>query len=185
MNSKIDQYTKILLIFPAGAILFFILGGWKLAVAYMLIWIDKILLGFFYTKTGVDVIFYIEFITITTILVGLHYPPIPAFLFMLLVPLVLNSVKQLIKPSDTGGAFLLPSFNNFVDGILAAVVHSMKGQGLLIIMLIVQAIKHPSCLLYERIANPDKPPEIRIIFQIIFNFWLALYLQDMTVFSPL
>ncbi len=183
MSTRILSDPRVLATLPIGITLFFVLGGWMLALAYILIWIDKIPLRLFYIKTGLDAILYIEFITISTIFIGLHYAPVTAFLFLFLVPLALNSMRQFMMPADIGGGFIVPSFDNIIDGVLAAVMHLMKNMGLVTIMLIVQAIKHPLHIKFERTADPSKPPEVKVIFQTIFNFAIAIYLQDFSVFN--
>ena len=183
MPVRILSDPRVLATLPAGIILFFVLGGWMLALAYILIWIDKMPLRLFYIKTGLDAILYIEFITISTIFIGLHYAPVTAFLFMFLVPLALNSIRQFMMPADIGGGFIVPSFDNIIDGVLAAVMQLMKNMGLVTIMLIVQVIKHPLHIKFERTADPSKPPEVKVMFQTIFKFAIAVYLQDLSLFN--
>lgn len=183
MPARILSDPKVLATLPVGIALFFLIGGWMLALAYILIWIDKLPLRILYIKTGLDAVFYIEFITISTIFIGLHYAPVTAFLFMFLVPLALNSMRQFMMPTDIGGGFIMPSFDNIIDGVLAAGMQLLKNMGLVTIMLIVQVIKHPLHIKFERTADPSKPAEVKVIFQTIFNFAIAIYLQDFSVFN--
>lgn len=173
---------RILSTLPLGAMLFLFLGGWKLSIAYIVIWLDKLPLAMIYTKTGIDAVICPELVTIATIFVGMNYSLTPAFLFSFFVPLLLGSIKQFILPADMGSPFFVPSFQNFLDGLIAAIANLMKSHGLFSIMAVSMIVKHPLNLWFERIANPAKPLEINFISKIIFNLALASYMQGWAIF---
>ncbi|RLG14581.1 MAG: hypothetical protein DRN71_02905 [Candidatus Nanohalarchaeota archaeon] len=183
--SNMSTHLKVVLTLPIGMLLCFIFGGGVLVFAYLLIWVDKIPLGIFYTKTGIDAVFYIEFTTLAAIIVGLNYSLWTGFFFMSLVPLGLNSIRQIMKPADfTDVSFILPTFKNFLDGIVAMVAHSMVGYGLFWIMVVVQIVKHPLSVWFDRISSPESIPQAKLFFQTVFNLALAVYLKEWAVFNP-
>lgn len=183
--SYVYAHLKVVLTLLIGLLLCFILGGWILAFAYLLIWVDKIPLGIFYARTGIDAIFYIEFTTLAAIVVGLNYSLWMGFLFMSLVPLGVNSIRQFMMPTDvTDVSFILPSFKNLLDGAAAVVAYFMKGCGLFWIMVVVHIVKMPLSVWFDRISSPEGIPQARLFFQTVFNLALAVYLKEWAMFNP-
>ncbi|MCK4550363.1 MAG: hypothetical protein KAT91_00235 [Candidatus Aenigmarchaeota archaeon] len=179
---KRNRDLTILLTLVAGLLLFFIIGGWKLAAAYGVLWFNNILLELFYAKSGANAFVYVEFVTITTIFVGMHYSLSTAFFFSLFVPLALTSIRMFIAPTDIG-SFFLPSFANFLDAFVAVIAHLLRNQGLFTIMVVVLLIKHSLSLKSEKFTELQKPYlKLNILLQIVFNLLLAYYLNDWILF---
>ena len=159
--------------FVFGSLLLYVLGGPGLAAIYAILWADKVLLGF----AGVIRYAGIEFTTMVTILTGMLFGPVLAFIFIIIVIPILHAIKFIALPLyEPDWPLFVPHYYNFVDAIGASVAGMAAGLPLLwimILVLIARGIMYPFIdfyLLDKGINFFTIPPTA------IFNLLLAWYL---------
>jgi len=145
--------------------------GAAAAVIFALVFIQKLLSGFF---DGINDELGVEFITVPMILAGMIYGPMPAFLFGFFGLPFFECVRWAIKTPALSGGWppIIPSPDVLVDAIVGAAA------GILLIFIpIVWA--GPICVIMKGIMAPIKdslvygvPPRPTIAINVLFNIFL-------------
>ncbi len=113
---KINKALLLLLTLLVGAGLFYLIGGFVLAAVYVLIWIDKIVI------INTLKYFGIELTTMATLMLGIAYGPIAAFIFGIVVIPLLHSMRFVLLPlQQPDWPLFVPHPNNVVDALGGAV----------------------------------------------------------------
>ncbi|MBI4019488.1 MAG: hypothetical protein HY364_04505 [Candidatus Aenigmarchaeota archaeon] len=152
-----------------GAALLYLLGGIALAAVYAILWIDKIVLG----MLGPIRYLGVEFTTLATIILGISYGPLPAFLFSIIVIPLLHSSKYLFLPlPQPEWPFFIPHPNNIVDAIgalCAGILWVIGIKELLILTAIVVIIKDAGYGISEKMMFGKPVDYFSAAMYLIFN----------------
>ncbi len=142
-----------------------------IAIIYAVLWFDKIILGI-----GPVHRFGIELTTIATVMLGIIFGPVIAFIFTIIsVPILYGLRYMLIPSSPPEWPLFTPSPYNFVEAIGAAVAGILAQQSFLLIFIGVWIAKEIIYVAVDRLAG--KPPDIVYpVFNAIFNAVLIIYL---------
>ncbi len=151
--------------------IFSLFSGMLLGIIFLLIWIDKILLGVMELPGRVG----IELITISTVLLGIGYGPVVGFLFaLIMIPLVEGVKYEITKIPSSDWPPFVPSPDHFADAAIAVLASLLVGMNLLLIMVICLAVK--GVLKYFSALMIGKPPDfLNIIFSFAFNVFIVVY----------
>ena len=156
-----------------GAALFYLIGGLAMAAAYAILWIDKIIFG----MLGPIRYLGVEFTTIGTIILGIAYGAIPAFLFSIIVIPLLHSSKYVFLPlPQPEWPFFIRHPNNIVDAIgalCAGILWAVGIKELLILTAIVVIIKDAGYGISEKMMFGKPIDYFSAVMYLIFNALLA------------
>ena len=159
-------------LFLGTALLYFI-GGPAMAVAYAILWLDKIVFG----MLGPIRYLGVEFTTIGTIILGIAYGPVAAFLFSIVVIPLLHSSKYVFLPlPQPEWPFFIPHPNNIVDAIgalCAGLLWALGVKELLILTAIVVIIKDAGYGVSEKMMFGKPVDYFSAVMYLIFNGLLA------------
>ncbi|MBI2971482.1 MAG: hypothetical protein HYY37_03650 [Candidatus Aenigmarchaeota archaeon] len=153
-----------------GAAFSLLWGGAPLAVLFVLLAFDKIILGMggILRKIG------IEFTTILTIFIGVMYGPVFAFFYTLLIIPVFHAIKFFFIPMQPDWPLFVPAPYNFADAIGAALAAFMKDFFIGYIMFFVVIEKIVVYALADRLMF-GKPVDIfGAVTYFVFNMAIAL-----------
>ena len=169
---KTRNIGLLALSFILGYGIFYLLGGHILAAIFAVLWFDKVLIG----VSGIVHKFGIEFTTIATILMGLIYGPIIAFVMSIIILPVLYGIRYVLLPiAPPEWPLFVPSPQNLVEAIGAAVAGLLVGFPLLTIFLAVFVIKEVAYVIADRLIG--KPPDIIYpVVNFVFNLLIVFYL---------
>ncbi len=154
----------------AGFLLSYFLSGIALALIFLLIWVDKAIIGY----TGILHRFGIELTTVTTVFLGLLFGALFAFVFSLVVIVLAHGFKRISFPSMPGEwPPFVPYPYNFIDAVGAATAAIVK-MSVLPALLIVLAVKVVLYIIVDRMAFGKPPDFIGGMTNVVFN--LAVFL---------
>ncbi|TAL48275.1 hypothetical protein EPN87_00905 [archaeon] len=122
MNSSVKVLLLQTAILAVVSTLFYFLVGPRLAVIFVLIWVDKALIPLL-RFAGY---FGFEMATLPAILIGMSYGPMFGFLFSTVAVAIIGGILNIISwrivsPLDIGWPPLLPSPDHFIDGIVSVI----------------------------------------------------------------
>lgn len=164
----------LVLSFIVGYAVFYLIGGHVLAAIFSVLWFDKIIIG----TAVLPHKFGVELTTIATILMGIIYGPVIAFFLTLILLPILYGLKYVLLPlTPPEWPLFVPSPQNLVDAIGAAVAGLLMGFDLLIIFIGVFIIKEITYLIVD--FSIGKPPDV--IYpgvNFIFNLLIVLKLGE-------
>ena len=126
-----------LAVLGGGTVVSYVIGGVTLAVIFMLLAFDKIILGL----TGMLRRIGIEITTILTIFLGLLHGPVFAFFFTLLLVPFFHAIKFFFVPLQPDWPLFVPAPYNVADAAGAAVAALLKDLAVTHIMLVVILVK--------------------------------------------
>lgn len=126
-----------ILILAAVSTVFYFYVGPALAVIFTIIWVDKALIPLLKFAGN----FGFELATIPMALVGIVYGPVFGFVFGFLIVTFVGGILYMISwkispPIDIGWPPLVPSPDNLIDGLVAAVAGSLAGLPFIMAMTI-------------------------------------------------
>ncbi len=158
--------------FVLGYAFFYLLGGHVLAAIFAVLWFDKIIIGL----SGIVHKFGIEFTTIATILMGIIYGPVIAFAMIIIIVPILYGLRYMLLPLvPPEWPLFVPSPQNLVEALGAAVAGLLAGFPLLTIFLAVFMVKEIAYVVTDRIIG--KPPDlIYPVVNFIFNLLIIINL---------
>ena len=141
-----------------------------LAVIYAVLWFDKIILGIGPVHT-----FGIELTTIATVLLGIIFGPVIAFIFTIVFIPFFYTLKYMLLPlPQPEWPFFVPSPYNLVEAIGAATAGVLAQQSPLIVFVGVWIIKEITYVIVDKFTG--KPPDIVYpVFNAIFNAVMIVY----------
>ncbi len=150
--------------------IFSLFSGLLLGIIFILLWIDKIILGIL----GLPGKFGIEFVTISTVLLGMEYGPINGFVFALIVIPLVEGAKYNITGLPSEWPPFVPSPDHVIDGTVAVIAWLLLGFELLIVVIICLIAKY--AMQYAKSFLMEKPPDILyMVFTFVFNVFLVIY----------
>lgn len=167
---------NLLLLIPLslviGIFIYFLIGGYILAIVFFLIWLDNLVLRFLIPgMTG------IEFITLGTVLAGIVAgPTVGAILMFITIPLI-GGIRSVILPSMSDIPPFVPAPANIIDALVAFTAGYLSHAPLTLLL--------PLLLLLKILANAriektiyDKPINIteavaKFIFNVIFIYFFG------------
>ena len=162
-----------------GFLISWFFAGIVLAVVFLMIWIDKSIIGY----AGILHKFGIEITTIATIFLGLTHGPLFAFFFTLIVVVVAHGFRHIAFPSaPTEWPPFVPYPYNFIDAA-GAVVASIVRLPILHTLLIVLLVKVILYIIIDRIAFGKPPDFVGGVTNVAFN--LAIFLPISQFFLSL
>jgi hypothetical protein len=169
---KIRNVGLMALSFVLGYAVFYLLGGHVLAAIFAVLWFDKTIIGL----SGIVHKFGIEFTTIATILMGIIYGPIIAFVMSIILLPVLYGIRYVLLPiAPPEWPLFVPSPQNLVEAIGAAIAGMLAGFPLLTIFLAVFIVKEIAYVVADRAIG--KPPDIIYpVVNFVFNLLIILNL---------
>src|SRR3989338_8436955 len=103
--------------------IFSLFSGLLLGIIFLIIWVDKIILGIM----GIPGRFGIEFVTISTILLGLEYGPVIGFLFAIIIIPVVEGAKSKMTGLPAEWPPFVPSPDHAVDALVAVLASFLGG----------------------------------------------------------
>lgn len=181
---KAKDYLVSLLMLVLGLILFSILGGLKLSVVYLMLWIDKVIIG----KLKIPLEFGIELFSIPAIIVGISYGPAVGFFFgFLLIPLIggiLDITISMVSGAhllDTGSEPLLPSMQSIITGIIAAIAGFLNPLIPFFFIVLVCVIVRFVINIIKDIIMGEPPKIIAYTVNLGLNIAIAFFLQEIFV----
>lgn len=168
-----------------GLAIFGVIGGLKLAAVFLMLWIDRVIIG----KLKVPLEFGIELYSLPAIIVGVVYGPSMGFFFgFLIIPIIggiLDITISLLSGShlmDTGWEPLIPSMESIISGMIA-VVGGFLGplMPFLYVVMICIGVRFIINVLKDVVMQ--QPPKI-ISYLINFglNVGIAFFLQGVFIF---
>ena len=160
----------LIIAMAVGFLLSFFLSGIVLAMIFLLIWLDKTIIGY----AGILHKFGIEITTITTVFLGLLFGAIFAFFFALVVIVLAHGFRHIAFPSaPTEWPPFVPYPYNFIDaaGAVTAAVIRLNIFHTLLIVLLVKVILY---IIVDRIAFGKPPDFVGGVTNVVFN--LAVFL---------
>ncbi|MBI4018664.1 MAG: hypothetical protein HY364_00235 [Candidatus Aenigmarchaeota archaeon] len=158
----------VVVAFIIGIFVSWVFIGAAAAVIFTLIFLEKVLAGFF---DGINNELGIEFITVPMILAGIVYGPMTAFLFGFFGLPFLEAIRWMIKTPALSGGWppLIPSPDVAVDAIVGAAA------GILVLLIPVEWAGI-ICIIMKGIIAPIKdslvygiPPRPTIVINVMFN----------------
>jgi hypothetical protein len=168
LNYKLPILALTLII---GTAFFYILGGTVLALVYAILWVDKIIIGMVGTVRYLG----IEFTTIATVIIGISYGPVNAFIFSIVMIPLLHAAKYIFLPlPQPEWPYFIPHPNNVVDALGAAFAGVFAGLPLLFNTLIVVFLKDVGYALSERYMIGKPIDYFSAIMYLVFNALLAI-----------
>jgi hypothetical protein len=164
------NFLFLVLSLAVGYLIFHLFNA-ALAAIFLVLWFDKVFLG----MTGIVRYFGIEFTTIATILLGIVFGPLVAFVFSLIVIPILHGIKYLFLPlPPPEWPLFVPSPYNFIDALGAAIAGFLSSYPIIYILIPVLILKD---IIYSAVdmALFSKPPEIMYaIGNFIFNLIIII-----------
>jgi len=162
----------MVLSFVLGYALFYLIGGHILAAIFAVLWFDKVLIGL----SGIIHKFGIEFTTIATILMGIIYGPIIAFVMSIIILPILYAIRYILVPLvPPEWPLFVPSPQNLVEAIGAAVAGLLMNFPLLTIFIGVFIIKEIAYVIVDRVIG--KPADIIYpMVNFVFNLLIVINL---------
>ncbi len=161
----------IFLMLFLGILISLIFFGYHLAAAFFISWLSKVLSG--YTRRGTES-FGIEFMTVSVVLVGVHYGPTIAFVFGFVVLAIIDVISWLINPPfEAMWPPLIPGPDTLIDGLIGVVAgiigNSLPFTFAVLVCVIIKNILVPlkDSLIY---GMPIKPV---FIFNIVISVVIA------------
>lgn len=141
-----------------------------IAVIYAVLWVDKIPLGILSVHK-----FGIELTTIATVMLGIIFGPVIAFIFTIVaIPVIYGLRYTLLPLSPPEWPLFVPSPQNLVEAIGAAVAGLLADQSFLVIFVGVWIAKEITYVIFDRFSG--KPFDmIYPVFNGIFNAILIVY----------
>lgn len=141
-----------------------------IAIIYAVLWFDKVLLGI-----GPVHSFGIELTTIATVMLGVIFGPVFAFIFTIVsIPFFYTLKYTLLPLPHPDWPFFIPSPYNFIDAAGAAIAGFLAQQPMLIIFVAVWFSKEIIYAIVDRLAG--KPFDmVYPVFNGIFNAVLIVY----------
>jgi hypothetical protein len=147
------------------------------AIAFFLIWLNKIISG--YTR-GATESFGIELVTMPMVLIGFFHGPVVGFVFGFAVSAFMDIIKWLINPPfEVNWPPLIPSPDSLIDGTVGLIAALLGG---LMSFFFVGVI----CTIAKNVLIPIKdgliygiPVKPAFIFNIVINLFLALAFQEL------
>ena len=160
----------LIIAMAAGFLLSWFFAGIVLGVIFLMIWIDKSIIGY----AGILHKFGIEITTIATIFLGLTHGPLFAFFFTIIVVVIAHGFRQISFPSaPTEWPPFVPYPYNFIDaaGAVVAAIVRLPVFHTLLIVLLVKVILY---IIIDRIAFGKPPDFVGAVTNVTFN--LAIFL---------
>ncbi|MBI4173812.1 MAG: hypothetical protein HY519_03780 [Candidatus Aenigmarchaeota archaeon] len=155
-----------------GALISFLAGGVGLAAIYVIMWFDKVILGF----AGIVRWIGIDFTTIATVMLGMAFGPWFAFFYTIIVIPVFHAVKFIALPLyEPEWPLFIPHYYNFIDAIGAALAGMFAWSGIFWAAIVVMFAR---MILYSMVDYYllEKGVNVFIIPQnFIFNLLLVWY----------
>ena len=168
------KYIILGLSLPVG-ILFSLLGGLMLAVIFVLLWIDKIIIE----AVKIPRYLGIEFATVSMIVIGIVHGYLIGFLFALIVIPILEGIRQLFIPSNDEWPPFVPSPSHAADGVVALIAFVLKNNPLFIIFIVGLLVKYAINIFKDTVIL-GKPPDILTpIPNFVFNMILVLTMTSL------
>ncbi len=170
MKFGIRNIIFLVLSIVLGYLGFYLIGGHVLAAIFAVLWFDKVIIG----TAGLPHKFGVELTTIATILMGIIYGPVLAFVLTMILLPVLYGLKYILLPlSPPSWPLFVPSPQNLVDAIGAAAAGIFAGFDLLILFLGVFIIKEIAYLAVDFMIG--RPPDVIYPFvNFVFNILIVL-----------
>jgi hypothetical protein len=169
---RVRNVGLLALSFILGYAFFYLLGGHVIAAIFAVLWFDKVIIGL----SGIVHKFGIEFTTIATILMGIIYGPIIAFVMSIIILPMLYGIRYILLPiAPPEWPLFVPSPQNLVEALGAAAAGLLAGFPLLNIFIAVFIIKEIAYIVTDRIIG--KPPDlIYPVVNFIFNLLIIINL---------
>ena len=168
------KYVILIASLPLG-ILFSLLGGLMLAVIFVLLWIDKIIIE----AVKIPRYLGIEFATVSMIVIGIVHGYLIGFLFALIVIPILEGIRQLFIPGNDEWPPFVPSPSHVADGIVALIAFLLRNNSLFIIFIVALIIKY-AINIFKDVAILGKPPDILTpIPNFVFNMLLVFLMTPL------
>ena len=156
------------------------LAGIALALIFIIIWIDKSVIGYFEVFHRIG----IELTTVATIFLGFLYGPIPAFVFTMVVILLAHGFKLISFPgAQSEWPPFVPHPYNLIDAIGAAAAAMLSGLPLFNVLIIVLIAKTALYMIFENLAFGKPPNFVGAFINIVFN--IAVFVPMAQLFISL
>ncbi|MFH0832289.1 MAG: hypothetical protein V1900_01015, partial [Candidatus Aenigmatarchaeota archaeon] len=160
----------VLLSLPLGVLIFYLLGGFKLALVFAILWTDRMVIS--YTRILPE--FGIELVSLPIIMSGILLGPFKGFAFAFIITPLLDSMQLFYKiPAfEEGWLPFIPSLYDFFKGVTAMIAGLLFAAGFLPfwILLICIVIKNAMYFVGDRLFG--FPPRMAYILNIPFNIVL-------------
>ena len=147
---------------------------YKLAVIYLLLWIDKVPLGILSVLRLVG----IEFTTISTLLLGILYGPLGAAFIFFAVP-ILDGIRSLFVKIASDRPPFVPGFANVVDAVLVIVAFVLASQDIFVIIISILLIKYAVHETKDMVYG--KPFDFMVVPNFVFNLVILLVFKDLVL----
>lgn len=154
-----------------GIIISALFFGYHLTAAFFIAYLSKVLSG--YTRRGTES-FGIEFLTVSVVLVGVHYGPTIAFVFGFVVLAIIDLVSWFINPPfEATWPPVIPGPDTLIDGLIGVVAgiigNSLPFTFAVLVCVVIKNILVPvkDSLIY---GMPIKPV---FIFNIVISVVVA------------
>ena len=172
------KYIILGLSLPVEILIYFF-GGPLLAIIFVLLWIDKIIIE----AVKVPRYLGIEFATVSMVVIGIVHGYLIGFLFALIVIPILEGIRQLFISSSDEWPPFVPSPSHAADGIVALIAFVLKGNPLFVIFIVALLIKY-AINIFKDVAILGKPPDIltpipNFIFNMILVFTMPSVIEMM------
>ncbi len=176
------SYLKYFSLLVAILIIIYLIGGFVIIFATLLVLFEKCLYGRISFIPG------IEFVTLSTILVVMVYGPVIGVLFSicitLILPMIINNMVGEKWVANKDFSIFSIGFGNIVDIICVFIIHYLRGFDIFWIMVALMLFKHTIGNLEGKFKETNFVVDyLGLIISVSFNlgiifffhsFWLSL-----------